>query len=61
MTRHWSERLSCQCGKTFRSLAAEAVHRHNFPILCRTPKLKKARATDPRQNPGARSIRRLVK
>jgi len=36
--KHWSERLSCQCGKTFRSISAEAVHRHNFPILCRRAK-----------------------
>jgi hypothetical protein len=35
MAKHWSERLSCQCGKTFRSISAEAVHRHNFPALCR--------------------------
>lgn len=35
MKKHWSDRLSCQCGKTFRSTAAEAVHRHNFPALCR--------------------------
>jgi len=27
--------LSCPCGKTFRSMAAEAMHRHNFPALCR--------------------------
>lgn len=26
---------SCQCGKKFRSMSAEAVHRHNFPALCR--------------------------
>lgn len=31
--------LSCQCGKRFRSMSAEAVHRHNFPALCkRKPK-----------------------
>lgn len=22
------------CGKTFRSMSAEAKHRHNFPALC---------------------------
>lgn len=33
--RHWSGRLSCQCGKSFRSYAAEAVHRHNFPTMCK--------------------------
>lgn len=40
MPKHWSEILSCQCGKRFRSLSAEAVHRHNFPMLCRAPKRK---------------------
>ena len=33
--KHWSEVLRCSCGKTFRSYAAEAVHRHNFPALCK--------------------------
>lgn len=33
--KHWSERMSCQCGKVFRSYSAEAFHRHNFPALCR--------------------------
>ena len=33
--------LSCRCGKRFRSMSAEAVHRHNFPALCRR-KPKKA-------------------
>ncbi|MBP0483970.1 hypothetical protein [Sagittula salina] len=23
------------CGQTFRTYAAEAKHRHNFPVLCR--------------------------
>jgi hypothetical protein len=35
MKRHWSEKLACSCGKTFRSYTAEARHRHNFPLLCR--------------------------
>lgn len=30
---------SCRCGKKFRSYGAEAFHRHNFPALCRRPKL----------------------
>jgi PadR family transcriptional regulator PadR len=29
------EPLACQCGKVFRSMSAEAVHRHNFPALCK--------------------------
>lgn len=37
----WSEVYSCSCGKTFRSYAAEAVHRHNFPLLCKRAKPKK--------------------
>lgn len=32
---------SCICGKSFRSMAAEALHRHNFPILCRSPKKRR--------------------
>lgn len=27
--------LTCICGKRFRSYSAEAVHRHNFPALCK--------------------------
>ena len=27
--------LACACGARFRSYAAEARHRHNFPALCR--------------------------
>ena len=38
MARHWSERLQCSCGKSFRSYSAEAVHRHNFPLLCKAAK-----------------------
>jgi hypothetical protein len=30
---------SCRCGATFKSPAAEARHRHNFPLLCREVKL----------------------
>lgn len=40
--RHWSEAFACSCGKTFRSYAAEAVHRHNFPALCRAPRRSKS-------------------
>lgn len=39
MPKHWSETLSCSCGKTFRSVAAEARHRHNFPRWCKPAKL----------------------
>lgn len=35
MAKHWSEILSCSCGMRFRSMSAEAFHRHNFPILCK--------------------------
>lgn len=40
MKKHWSEIYQCQCGKKFRSYYAEAVHRHNFPILCKPKKVK---------------------
>lgn len=38
--KHWSELLACSCGKRFRSYAAEAFHRHNFPTFCRKPKVR---------------------
>ena len=38
MKTHWSDRMVCSCGMSFRSISAEAVHRHNFPVLCRKPK-----------------------
>lgn len=35
--------LSCNaCGKKFRSMGAEARHRHNFPALCTRNKRFKA-------------------
>lgn len=35
--------LSCHaCGKTFRSMTAEAKHRHNFPVMCTRNKRFKA-------------------
>jgi len=40
---HWSQIYSCICGKTFRSYAADAVHRHNFPALCRAQKPKRGK------------------
>jgi hypothetical protein len=41
MARHWSEQLICRCGMSFRSISAEAQHRHNFPLLCRKPRSPK--------------------
>ena len=39
--RHWSESYHCTlCGKTFRSYAAEARHRHNAPALCKPKRVK---------------------
>lgn len=33
------DRLSCWvCGMKFRSMSAEAKHRHNFPALCKRNK-----------------------
>lgn len=43
---HWSEVMTCSCGARFTDYAKEAVHRHNFPALCRKPKSRKA-ATPP--------------
>lgn len=40
MKKHWSERLVCLCGMSFRSASRESVHRHNFPALYRKPKRK---------------------
>lgn len=36
--RYRDPMLECSCGKRFRSLNAEAFHRHNFPTFCRKPK-----------------------
>lgn len=36
--QHWSQVLACSCGQRFRSYAAEAQHRHNFPAMCRQPR-----------------------
>ena len=47
MRKHWSEVLTCQCGATFRTAAAEARHRHNFPAYCRSPKRKPGRPKGP--------------
>lgn len=43
MTKHWTERLQCSCGKTFRNMAQEACHRHNFPTMCKPKKVKAVR------------------
>lgn len=52
---HWSEVMSCSCGKTFRSYASEARHRHNFPMLCRPAKKPKQEkeVRDGREKDGA--------
>ncbi len=35
--------MSCiACGKTFRSMSAEAKHRHSFPALCKRNRRFKA-------------------
>lgn len=41
---HWSQRYGCICGMKFRSYAADAFHRHNFPALCRSAKPKRTKA-----------------
>lgn len=36
MAKHWTEVLSCHlCGKRFRSMSAEAYHRHNAKFICK--------------------------
>ncbi len=40
---HWSQKYACTCGRIFRSYAADAVHRHNFPALCRPQKPKRGK------------------
>lgn len=52
MTRHWSERLVCQCGMSFRSNGAEAQHRHNFPLMCRKPKALRVHRPPPSDRDG---------
>ena len=39
--------LACACGATFRSVAAEARHRHNWPLYCRVPKKAKPGVAKP--------------
>jgi hypothetical protein len=36
----------CVCGKRFRSYSAEAVHRHNFPALCRQSRKAKRKVKE---------------
>jgi hypothetical protein len=39
MARDWkTDPTPCMCGARFRSMIAEARHRHNFPALCRRKK-----------------------
>lgn len=46
-TKHWSEIYSCGlCGKRFGSYAAEAMHRHNVPVMCKPKKRKKVSKTN---------------
>lgn len=54
----WTDRFSCQCGRTFRSYATEARHRHNFPALCRKKRSEVNPIIKPRRSV-AMSIARL--
>ena len=49
MERRLHEMFSCSCGAKFRSMSAEAKHRHNFPALCRRSRSasKSASSADP--------------
>lgn len=48
---HWSQKYGCICGMTFRSYAADAFHRHNFPALCRSAKPKRTKAASSSAQP----------
>lgn len=43
---YWRMTWGCICGHVSRSAIEEARHRHNFPALCRKPKVKKTKETD---------------
>lgn len=55
--RHWSEVYSCRCGMRFRSYAAEARHRHNFPLLCR--KAKRVQQNNEPETPEQKAAREV--
>lgn len=48
---HWSEVMVCSCGARFTNYASEAMHRHNFPLLCRKKKPKANAAPAPKSSP----------
>lgn len=60
MRKHWTEVMSCQCGKRFWSMSAEAFHRHNFPVLCRRKPEPKPKKVKPNEAEGAQAGRRRV-
>lgn len=39
--------FSCSCGHVSRSMGAEARHRHNFPMLCKKPRIRRAKGERP--------------
>ena len=44
--RTWKRtQWGCSCGHVARSALDEARHRHNFPRLCKQPKVKKPKVT----------------
>lgn len=60
----YNDGLSCHvCGMRFRSMAAEARHRHNFPALCKTKRLTKKEwreAEADRRDHDAESVQKLI-
>ena len=61
MKRHWSEYTSCTCGATFRvGTTAEARHRHNFPLLCKSKPFSEWKAKGYKRNRWA-NFRRMPK
>lgn len=49
--------LACICGAKFRSMIAEARHRHNFPIYCRPAKRRGRKVKAPDGLPARRRSR----
>lgn len=51
---HWSEVMTCSCGARFTDMYKEAVHRHNFPALCKKkPARRKSATPSPEHRPDA--------
>ena len=46
--KHWSEILSCHlCGRRFKSMYAEAWHRHNARFVCAGYRKEEVKSNEP--------------